>query len=296
LPAGIVTLSVSDPRQSLPQMISSLPVLLASANMALTNQANPGGAQAIPIKIDSAKIPPPADLSSKLFPAFIAMSVDPKGINVTTRESLPSVGNPATTAVAIALLLPAVQAAREAARRTQCANNLKEMGIAFFDFNQAKKQFPGNILSKQGKPLLSWRVAILPYIEQESLYKKFKLDEPWDSPTNKALLTEMPKIYLCPSRSNPEPGMTFYQGWNGPMTFFGNPKQPASMVTITDDDLPFDPKSSVPLLGAGSPHPGGCNILFADSSVRFLKVSIDPATLKALITINGAEIIVPDKF
>jgi prepilin-type processing-associated H-X9-DG protein len=317
LPAGMVILSVSDPRQSLPQMIASLPTLMAAANAAIPNQGGPGGAPAIPIKIDPAKIPQPADLSSKLFPAFTAMSVDAKGISVTTRESLPSMGgNPATAGVAVALLLPAVQAAREAARRTQCSNNLKQMGLAFFNFHDAKNQFPGNIVSKQGKPLLSWRVAILPYIEQQSLYNKFKLDEPWDSPNNKPLLKEMPTVFACPSRSSPEPGMTHYQGWAGPKTLFADPRQPTSVRTIIDgtsftiavteaktavpwtkpDDLPFDPKSNVPLLGAGSVHPGGFNVLFCDGSVRFLKSTIDPATLKALITTNGGEPIDPTKF
>ncbi len=54
------------------------------------------------------------------------------------------------------------------------------------------------ITGKDGKPLLSWRVAILPFIEQQPLYNKFKLDEPWDSPNNKALIKEMPPVYICP--------------------------------------------------------------------------------------------------
>ena len=310
LPKNLVMANVSDPRQSLPQMISSLPGLLAAANAGMANQGGPGAGPAIPIKIDPAKIPPPADLSSKLFPAFTAMSVDAKGISVTTRESLPSIGSPAVAGVGVALLLPAVQAAREAARRSQCVNNLKQMGLAFFNYHDRNNSFPGNIVSKQGKPLLSWRVAILPYLEQDTLYKKFKLDEPWDSPTNKALLKEMPIVYACPSRPSPEPGMTFYQGWSGPMTLFADPRQPTAIQKIIDgtsntiaiteaktpvpwtkpEDMPFDPKSNVPMLGAGSSHPGGFNVLFADGSVRFIKVTIDPATLKALITINGGEI------
>jgi len=266
-----VTLSVSDPRESFPQLISNLPMLLAAANAAIPNQAGPG-APAIPIKIDPAKIPAPAELSSKLFPAFVATSVDAKGISVTTRESLPSVGNPATAGVAIALLLPAVQASREAARRAQCVNNLKQMGLAFHNYHFANEKFPRQHSQQARQAVAELRVAILPYLAEETLYKKFKLDEPWDSPNNKALLAEMPTVYLCPSRPNPEPGLTSYQGWNGPMAFFGNPKQPASLAAITDgtsntiavteaktqrpwtkpDDLPFDPKSTVPLLGAGS--------------------------------------------
>ena len=80
-----------------------------------------------------------------------------------------------------ALLLPAVQSAREAARRAQCVNNLKQIGLAMHNFHAQKNHFPAAaIVDKAGKPLLSWRVAILPYIEQESLYQQFHLDEPWD--------------------------------------------------------------------------------------------------------------------
>ena len=71
------------------------------------------------------------------------------------------------------------------------------------------------ITDKQGKPLLSWRVAILPYIEQQGLYQKFKLDEPWDSPHNQALLKEMPSTYVCPSRAQVEPFTTTYQVFTG---------------------------------------------------------------------------------
>ena len=309
LPKGLVLLSVSDPRESLPQLVSSLPNLIATINAA----ANPGGganAPTPPIQIDRAKIPPPAELSSWLFPASVALSVDPKGISLATRESLPSIGSPATAGVTIALLLPAVQSAREAARRAQCINNLKRIGLAFQDHESTFRTFPNNIHGKDGKPLLSWRVAILPYLEQEPLYRRFKLDEPWDSPNNKPLLKEMPSTYACPSRSNLEPGLTTYRGWAGPAAFFGA-KEPVDLKKLTDgasntlavveaaeavawtkpDDLPFDPKSPLPLLGAGSTHPGGFNALFVDGIVRFLKGTTDPAVLRALITIGGGEVV-----
>src|SRR5438477_2970944 len=107
----------------------------------------------------------------------------------------------AIIAVLIALLLPAVQSAREAARRAQCVHNLKQIGLAMHNYRSANDAFPmPAITDKNGKPLLSWRVAILPFIEQGELYNKFHTDEPWDSPHNKALLKEMPPTYLCPSR------------------------------------------------------------------------------------------------
>src|SRR5205814_7143349 len=75
------------------------------------------------------------------------------------------------------------------------------------------------IYGKDGKPLLSWRVAILPYIEQDQLYKQFKLDEPWDSDHNKKLLDKMPKTFEIPE-AKAKPGHTFYQVFTGPETVF----------------------------------------------------------------------------
>ena len=108
----------------------------------------------------------------------------------------------AIIAVLIALLLPAVQSAREAARRAQCVNNLKQIGLAMHNYASANGGFPpAAIVDPRGKPLLSWRVAILPYLDANPLYAKFKLDEPWDSPHNKELLKYMPAVYGCPSRN-----------------------------------------------------------------------------------------------
>ena len=171
------------------------------------------------------------------------------------------------------------------------------------------------ITDKDGKPLLSWRVAILPYIEQQELYNKFKLDEPWDSPHNKALIKEMPTIYLCPSRTKPEPGTTTYRVFVGTGAMFEE-GQGTAIQDVTDgtsntimvveskdavpwtkpDDLKFDPEAKPSLYGAGSPHPGGFNAAFADGSVRFIKNTINLEVWKALITRASGEVINADAF
>jgi len=218
--------------------------------------------------------------------------------------------------VSVALLLPAVQAAREAARRAQCSNNLKQIGLALHNFHDAQNHFPGRaIVDKDGKPLLSWRVAILPYIEQKNLYDKFKLDEPWDSPNNKKLIEEMPKTYLCPSLANPKPGTTTYQAITGKATVFDG-KEGLGMRDIPDgasqtllvvesaeavpwtkpDDLPIDADPARPLAKPGSKHTGGFGALFGDGSVRFLKSTLDPKILHGLMTRNGAEVIPFDSY
>src|SRR5271155_415299 len=120
--------------------------------------------------------------------------------------------------------------------RQQSANNLKAIGKAVLEYTgisldpNAKPRvdpLPAHaIYSKDGKtPLLSWRVAILPYIEHEALYQQFKLDEPWDSPHNKKLLDKMPKLY-APTVNLKGVGdnMTFCQVVIGLNTMFNGPK------------------------------------------------------------------------
>lgn len=117
--------------------------------------------------------------------------------------------------VMVGLMLPAVQAAREAARRTMCANNLVQMGLGMLRHESAARLVPAAITDAQGTPLLSWRVAILPYLDEQALYEEFHLDEPWDSEHNRALIPRMPAVYACPSAPTAE-GTTLYLLLDGP--------------------------------------------------------------------------------
>ena len=88
--------------------------------------------------------------------------------------------------------------ARSNAGRTMSMNNLKQLALAWHIYADPHMgAFPDNIKSKDGKPLLSWRVAILPYTEQNELYQQFKLDEPWDSEHNKTLIAKMPAYFAA---------------------------------------------------------------------------------------------------
>jgi prepilin-type processing-associated H-X9-DG protein len=323
LPARMVLLNVNDPRETFPTLVASLPMMLQGINTAMAQaaqRANPGRLPPprLPIRIDPALVPQPAELARFLAPGSLSIVSEPEGVRLVTRESFPSLTNPATTGIAVALLLPAVQAAREAARRAQCVNNLKQIGLALNNYEAAYGSFPrAAIADKQGKPLLSWRVAILPFIEQDALYKKFKLDEPWDSPHNKALLQSMPWIYACPSATRAEPSLTNYRAFTGKNTLMSLDSD-VRLASVTDgtaftlavvetkegvpwtkpEDLPFDPDmpAPAPTYGAGAFHPGGFNALFADGSVKFLKAAVRPETIRALITRNGGEVIAPDDF
>ncbi|WZP00612.1 DUF1559 domain-containing protein [Isosphaeraceae bacterium EP7] len=315
VPNRLVYLSVSDPRETVPQIVANLPNLVAMAEMGMAQSAKAKGQAPprIPIRIDPALIPDPETLASKMGPGSMSISVDPSGIRLVNREAFPSLANPASGGIAIALLLPAVQSAREAARRAQCVNNEKQMMLAFHNYESGYGHFPrAAIVDKAGKPLLSWRVAILPFIEQQELYNKFHLDEAWDSPHNKTLLNSMPPQYRCASMPMTDPTLAYYRVFDGKGAMF-EPGVDVKIADMTDgtsytlalvetkegvpwtkpEDLEFDPdaKAPPPFYGAGSMHPGGFNAGMGDGSIRFLKATIAEKVMKALITRAGGEVI-----
>lgn len=125
---------------------------------------------------------------------------------------------PAMAAVAAGLLLPAVQSARQAAMRSQSTNNLKMIGIACHGYHDVYGRLPTSTYDKDGKPLLSWRVHILPFVEAQALYQQFHLDEPWDSDHNKKLIAQMPAVYRNPHFVDAE--RTVYLAATGPQAIF----------------------------------------------------------------------------
>jgi prepilin-type processing-associated H-X9-DG protein len=213
-------------------------------------------------------------------------------------------------AVPVALLVPAVQQAREAARRTQCMNNLKQIGLALHNYADQHGTFPPAFISDEtGKPMHSWRVLILPYIEETQLYSEYNFSEPWDGPNNSRLLSRMPKVYACPS--NPPGGTaTAYMGALGDHCVFRG-SQPVRFADITDGasntllvgetaeaNIPWMKPADVDVklhpsigdkYGFSSHHTGGANFLMADGAVRFISQSIAAQTLKALFTRDGNE-------
>ncbi len=206
------------------------------------------------------------------------------------------------------LLLPAVHSAREAARRMQSSNNLKQIGLAFHNFHDAYKSLPAAAgLDNDGKPMLSWRVALLPFLDQAALYQEFRLDEPWDSEHNKALLERMPEVFRHPSRAT-QPGYTVYQvplsdesllrqteasGFRDVTDGLSNTilavetSAEAAVPWTAPQDYQIDQDDP----GAKLFTNGTTQILLGDGSVKTISQSIAAEILNALYTRSGGEAI-----
>jgi len=217
---------------------------------------------------------------------------------------------------------------RESANRATVSNNFHQMTIGMIndaDTNNGRMMAPA-IHSQDGKPLLSWRVTLLPWIEQDVLYHAFHLDEPWDSAHNIQFLSSMPKIYRHPN--DPEGGKlgnTCYRVFTGPATAFPDPfpdfgqfrpfydrgscKYPASFADGTSqsiliveaaetvpwtkpDELPYDPNKPLPKVGGWFRN--GFHVGMGDGSVHFVSSKVSEPTFRAAITIAGNDVLGPD--
>jgi hypothetical protein len=202
-------------------------------------------------------------------------------------------------------------------QQQQTVNNMKEIGLAFHNFAlMHQEEFPpAAICDKDGKPLLSWRVLILPFIEEDALYRQIKLDEAWDGPNNKKLLDRMPKIYALPGVETN--GQTHFQLFVGPGTLYSKPLREAKFAlppglktlycdyrigNIPDgtsntilvaesatavpwtkpDDIVYDPKKPLPKLG--KMRPDQFLVGMCDGSVRWVDLKkVSEKTLRNAI-------------
>jgi prepilin-type processing-associated H-X9-DG protein len=221
-----------------------------------------------------------------------------------------------SAAVVALLVAMAILHVLPESRREQCRVQLRRLGVAMQEYQQEHGRFPAPALFHAGgRPLLSWRVALLPHLGYRSLYERFRLDEPWDSPHNRALLAEMPREFGCPAGPARHTGLTGYKVLIGPendaysvntafeptrgadIRHFTDGTSNTILVLETDsfvpwtkpDDLHWDKGNPPPSLA--SPHPNGAHALFADGTCRYLKPTTRSDVLLALITMNGGEVI-----
>lgn len=213
-----------------------------------------------------------------------------------------------------ALLIPGVSRSGPRSRAMACRNNMKQIGFALMNYYDVHGSFPpAYIADEQGHPMHSWRVLLLPYLERQDLYDAYRFDEPWNGPNNRKLAKATMEIFCCPSDGTGSPKNTSYVAVVGPGTAWPGTIGP-KMADFKDDmsktlllvevkgsgihwmePRDLDLSQMVATINAksgqapSSNHPSGMNIVFADGNTRFLREDISPATLRALITINGGE-------
>jgi len=212
-------------------------------------------------------------------------------------------------AALVALLLPASRGGREPARRSQCKNNLKQIGLALHNYVDHHGVLPpAYTVDANGKRLHSWRTLILPYLDQAALFNSIDLSKPWDDPVNeKAFQTEL-GVFSCPS-FEVQKGHTSYMvivASNGcfradrSVTFKEITDGTSTTLLVVEvpaqDAVPWmSPTDLVEfyLLGMNSDsklnHSQGINSLLADGSVRFLSSDLSIEARHALISVAGQD-------
>ena len=168
-----------------------------------------------------------------------------------------------STVIPFVVVRRTVDYAEDQRAQVVCIKRLRDLGTGFIGYHRARGTLPmAAIYDAKGNPLLSWRVALLPYLDPEgaALYDEFHLDEAWDSPHNRKLITRMPSVYACPKNPRAVSGMTTYQALVGPGTLFEARKpgrlkdvrlRAASTVLVVEadrpvpwtapEDIPYDP-------------------------------------------------------
>lgn len=202
---------------------------------------------------------------------------------------------------------------QEVGETAQSQQNLQQIGTAVQKHHDAKGVFPNNSYEPRPgqppRPLLSWRVHLLPYLGQDGLYKQFKLDEPWDGPNNRRLLNQMPAVYGSPeAQKKAGPGKTFYRGFGAPRGIFepATANRPDPRVRMTDvkdglqntlmvvdagdavewtkpEAIDFSPGKPRPTFGGAYPNLPFALVLMADGTVHQMRKDVPDDTLRKLI-------------
>ncbi len=223
------------------------------------------------------------------------------------------------------LLSGAVGSVRSAASRMQEQNNLKQITIALHAYHDTNGRLPLGAAyrdPKTGKALLSWRVAILPFVEEQNLFTQFKLDEPWDGPNNSRLLARVPRAYQRPGETPSADGLTHYLAVTGRGTAFdeafkGALTAPGStrrlglrfadftdglsntlMVVTAAQGVPWTKPDDFdidagPIGGRLDTRYGGTNVAMGDGFTR-LMTARGEGQWRAMMTAAGGEPVLPD--
>jgi hypothetical protein len=207
---------------------------------------------------------------------------------------------------------PASDAQRQLAEDIKhSVDSLKKLELAILIYESAHKRYPtAATVDSQGRPLLSWRVEILPYLEQQELYEQFHRDEPWDSEHNKQLISRMPEVFRPHDAKLAQAGKTKFVAPRGNNTVFPSNNHRVLIKSITDgtsqtiqlveatddraviwtkpDDLEINPER--PAQGLESRSGNGYLVAVCDGSIQKLNPKIDNAALAAAFTRSGREV------
>ena len=267
------------------------------------------GLQQEGIDLDISILPNARAIKPHLKPSTFSVQSTNEGIRLEAHGTLPS-GLEALP-LAASVLLPATFTARQAAQRVQSMNNLKQISLALLNFEAVEKSFPPAFDSnKDGKPLLSWRVLMLPYIGEQQLYSQFRLDEPWDSENNKKLIAQMPRVFAASGSKAAAEFKTVYLGVRGEKAAFTGVEGveirsftdgTSNTITVVEanddsaviwtkpDDFAIDtPNPMASLVGL---REGGFLAAFADGHVQMIADSAPANVINALFTRNGGEVV-----
>lgn len=258
-------------------------------------------------------------LTKDMKPNITSLYRTPEGFEIIQRQTYPG-GTPGTVlATTVIGVMPASMQVRRAALRTEGANRMRQLVIALHNYHDTHRGFPSRYSKNaDDEPLLSWRVHILPYLEEGDLYEEFHLDEPWDSEHNKALIERMPQCYFHPAAAT-EDGKTVFVVPAGEGSAMAEPdddeERPVgmSLVDVTDgtsrtgvifeanaenaviwtkpDDFDWanieDPVSALFDGWDGD----GVNVALADGSVQFISREKLQEIIDKLIRVSDGEIV-----
>jgi hypothetical protein len=211
-----------------------------------------------------------------------------------------------TSALALGLLAPLARQWHDANAKQTTAISLSLLVRAMYDYQDEFGHFPPAVVCKDGRPLYSWRVALLPALGCERLYELFHHDEPWDSPHNQQLLPFMPAIFAPAAQPAEKKYTTPYQVFVGPGAPFAKDRAPR-LVDFSDgldntlliaeaaEPVPWTKPDDIafaldgPRLPLGGQFRGGFFAARADGSVVFISHAVAAGALRALITPAGGE-------
>ena len=248
--------------------------------------------------------------------AVAVLKITEDGIELNQTQTFPDPQPAIMTVLPTLGLSTAIDMEPGGLKLAESQNKIRQIALAVLNFESAFRRFPSdtptlNAEAKDLKPRLSWRVHLLPFVEQNNLYEQFKLEEPWDSPHNKKLIAKMPKIFRSPA-SRAAPGMTTYRGIGGANGVFASkrrgqvgfrsirdgasntilalecPDEMAVPWTKPGTDLDHDTLEFIKLLPT---YRSGVNTVFCDGSSRLIPSNCTQRDFSSMMQMNDGNIV-----